>query len=150
MQACDRPNRASSAARRLSALVLAVAVLLATVFAGRTYSWCALAQQVCSADCATDGCDDTHEGEQGPVAHAPCCEARALDQLPPGGQHEAVPCVPAAPLAILPAASPPLLAVASLPHRARASSGHLVRRAPPRAGPRASAERCALLQVFRC
>ena len=149
MLASHPSNRARSGARRLSALVLAIAVLFATVFAGQTYSWCVLTQQVCSADCATDGCDDTHEGEQGPVAHVPCCEDRALDDLPPAGQHEGLPCVPSAPVAILPS-GPPLLAVASLHHRTPPSFGQLMRQPPLRAGPRASAERCALLQVFRC
>lgn len=143
------PQGIQRAARLLSALVLAGAVLLATVFAGRTYSWCLLTQQVCSDACASDGCDDTHEGEQGPVVHTPCCEDRALDDLPCGAQREGLPAVPATPVAILPAAPSPL-ALGSFHQTIAPHARPLAPRGACRFQPPAAAERCAVLQVFRC
>jgi hypothetical protein len=151
MAARDLPNGLRSAGMRVAVLVLAGAVLLASVFAGRTYSWCRLTQQVCSDACATDGCDDSHEGEAGPVAHEPCCEDRALGELPPSAQRDGVPAVPAAPVALLPPRPPSLVFGTARPPAAPSpTSRPNARRAPLGARSSPAARRCAFLQVFRC
>lgn len=130
-------------------IALACALLLATVFTGRTYGWCLQTQQICSTECEVDGCDDTHEGEEGPAAHEPCCEARAVGDLPAGVHREGLTALRAAPPAILPEIpAPPVLRGFRVYSATRAlPPGPVVRAAPIAA---AAAERCAWLQVFRC
>lgn len=130
--------------------MLSGAVLLASVFAGRTYSWCLLTQQVCSDECAADGCDDTHEGESGPVAHEPCCEDRALGELPSTAGREGPPAVPAPTVAILPVEPAPTLpSLRRLRPSAPLPPIDSTTSTRPRIAPTPSA-RCAVLQVFHC
>jgi hypothetical protein len=146
-----RSERGHRALRWLSAVVLLWAVVTASAFSGRSYSWCLLTQELCSDRCADNEHRDAGGPAQAPTVDAPRHADYTVGELPDARRRQADRFLGAPPALLL---LPRSVTAAAVP-RFIVPSGTLAlrpaaRRAPPRAGPCNAAERCAALQVFHC
>jgi hypothetical protein len=135
-------------ARRLFALALVVSVALAAALSGRSYLWCVPMQRVMATACLEDEHPD--EDAHAPTMRAPCCEMRALGELPRADTRPELPHV--APAVMTLASVLPIGVEAHRFPSAQLTSAPrtIARHGPIRAGPCSSAARCIALQVFRC
>lgn len=137
-----RTVAARSVATRLSAIVLAVCVLVGTVRSGSRYFYCPTMHMVMDAPCC--GGDRPTLDEQEPSAlearSRDCCEEHRLGTLPPGGIATSPDPLNAPLLGVLPAVA--------VHHRAQSWAPEERFEHQNRAGPKASARHRAELMVF--